>query len=213
MTYVPDLPILLQYSVAVVALFVIPGPDMSLCLSKTLVAGRRAAFFAMSGIFFGCFVHTMLVALGVAILLKTSSIAFLTLKIAGAIYLLWLAIQAIRHGSALNINLTNAAKPSDLQNFLTGIGINLTNPKIVLFFLTFLPQFVRSDDPYATGKLMFLGTAFIVISVPLMALLITFADKVVGRVKRNPFMMRALDYMFATIFGVFAIGVLTTSEK
>ena len=213
MTFIPDWPVLLKYTVAAVGLFVIPGPDMSLCLSKTLTEGRRAAFYAMAGVFLGCFAHTLLAALGVSALLVASPSAFTALKIGGALYLLWLAVSVIRHGSALKLDMTADAKPTGMQNFFIGLGINLANPKIVLFFLTFLPQFVTASDPHAPGKLAFLGLYFIILSAPLMTLVIFSADRLTGRLKNDPKIMRRLDYGFAAIFGLFAISVLATSAS
>ena len=89
------------------------------------------------------------------------------IKIAGAFYLVWLGIQAIRHGSALTLKKGNGRKKSVSQVFLMGVGINLLNPKIVMFFLTFLPQFVSVSDPHAAEKLMFFGLYFIVLSIPI----------------------------------------------
>ena len=91
--------------------------------------------------------------------------------------------------------------------------INLANPKIVLFFLTFLPQFVTASDPHAPGKLAFLGLYFIILSAPLMTLVIFSADRLTGRLKNDPKIMRRLDYGFAAIFGLFAISVLATSAS
>ena len=88
------------------------------------------------------------------------------LKIAGVAYLLWLAFEALRHGSALTL-APEAAEPQPLgQVFLMGVGVNLLNPKIIVFFLTFLPQFVSASDPHAGAKLMFLGLYFIVLGDP-----------------------------------------------
>ena len=92
---------LLTYSLACVVLFVTPGPDMSLFLAKTLRAAASAGLAAMLGAMAGCCVHTLLAALGLSALLAASATAFTVLKVVGALYLLWLAVEAVRHGSAL----------------------------------------------------------------------------------------------------------------
>ena len=101
--FLPDAGVLLTYSLACVVLFITPGPDMSLFLAKTLAGGRRAGMASMLGAMTGCCVHTLLAALGLSALLAASVTAFTVLKIVGALYLLWLAIEAVRHGSALNV--------------------------------------------------------------------------------------------------------------
>ena len=91
--------------------------------------------------------HTTLVALGISVLIVAAPPLFLALKIAGAVYLLWLAYQAIVHGGGLRIAAKAKHMPTLKESFLTGVSIDLLNPKVVLFFVTFLPQFVDRGDP------------------------------------------------------------------
>ena len=93
----------------------------------------------------------MLVALGLSALIVAAPTAFLALKLAGALYLAWLAVQAIRHGSALTLPDRPPARASLAATWASGLAINLLNPKIVIFFMTFLPQFVRPGDPHAAA--------------------------------------------------------------
>src|SRR5690606_32812087 len=97
-------------------------------------------------------VHTTLVAVGLSALILASPEAFLALKLAGGLYLAWLAYQAIRHGSAFSPDIARRPARPLIRNFMTGVGIDLLNPKVVLFFVTFLPQFVSVNDPHAPGK-------------------------------------------------------------
>jgi len=83
----------------------------------------------------------------------------------------------------------------------------------VLFFVTFLPQFVDAQDPHAAGKLLFLGLYFVVLSYPLAVLLILGADRLVGALRRRPRALRAIDWLFAGVFSAFAIKVLATQSK
>ena len=145
MNFLPDLDVLLAYTAAAVVLVVTPGPDMTLFLGQTLTGGRARGIAAYLGASAGLVVHTMLAAFGLSALLAHSATAFGVLKIAGVAYLIWLAIEALRRGSALTL-APGAGRPQPLgQVFLTGVGINLLNPKIVMFFLTFLPQFVSAQ--------------------------------------------------------------------
>ena len=148
MTFLPETSTLLTYSLACLVLFITPGPDMSLFLAKTMAGGRRAGIASMLGAMAGCCVHTLLAALGLSALLAASVTAFTVLKVVGALYLLWLAFDAVRNGSALSVKDEKKAELPFWKTFLVGVGINLTNPKIVLFFVTFLPQFVQPGDPY-----------------------------------------------------------------
>ena len=213
MTFLPDPAVLIAYSLACFVLFITPGPDMSLFLAKTVAGGRRAGMAAMLGAMAGCCVHTLLAALGLSALLAASVTAFTILKIVGALYLLWLAIDAVRHGSALNVRDEARDGGTVWWTFFLGVGVNLTNPKIVLFFVTFLPQFVDAADPHASGKLVFLGLYFIAFSAPLAALMILGAERVIAILKGRPRVMRAIDYTFAGLFGAFAVKILTTQGR
>ena len=97
--------------------------------------------------------------------------------------------------------------------FLQGIGINLTNPKIILFFITFLPQFVAVGDPHAQGKLVFLGLYFVAFSIPLAILMVIGAERLISTLKARPKIMRGIDYAFAGIFGAFAVKILATQGR
>ena len=210
---IPDASVLLTYSLACFVLFITPGPDMSFSLAKTIAGGRRAGMAAMLGAMAGCCVHTLFAALGLSALLAASATAFTALKIVGAVYLLWLAVDAVRRGSALNLKDEAPASTPLWRTFFIGIGINLANPKVVLFFVTFLPQFVDAADPHASEKLVFLGFYFIALSTPLGALMILGAERVVALLKVRPRVMRAIDYAFAGLFGAFALKILTTQGR
>jgi threonine/homoserine/homoserine lactone efflux protein len=210
---VPDLKTLAAYSLACFVLFVTPGPDMSLFLARTMAAGRRAGLAAMLGAMVGCCIHTSLAALGLSALIAASATAFAALKIVGAVYLLWLAFDALRNGSALRLREGPRAPASFQRDFLLGLGINLTNPKIVLFFVTFLPQFVDPSDPDAASKLVFLGLYFVLFTSPFAALLVVGAERALVLLTGRPRLMRAVDYVFAGVFAAFAIRIAAAETR
>jgi threonine/homoserine/homoserine lactone efflux protein len=212
MQFIPDLPILLAYGVGVIILTFTPGPDMTFFLGRTLAQGVSGGFAAMAGASTGLLVHSMLVAFGLSALILASPAMFLILKIVGALYLLWLAVDAIRNGSALRMQGKTGAKPLR-QVFLQGLGINLLNPKIIIFFLTFLPQFVQPSDPHASGKLLFLGVMFVVIALPFTVPMILGASYLTHWLKRNPRVTRVIDWLFASVFGAFAVTILLTQRN
>jgi threonine/homoserine/homoserine lactone efflux protein len=94
-----------------------------------------------------------------------------------------------------------------------GLTVNLTNPKVVLFYLTFLPQFVDAHDPHAAGKLLFLGIYFVVLAYPLALLLILGAERVVSGLKSRRRLLRAIDWLFACVFGAFAVRILAMQAR
>lgn len=209
MSFVPDLPALFAFTLAAVILTITPGPDMTLFLGRTIAQGRAAGMAAMLGATSGVVLHTTLAAFGLSALIAASPEAFLALKVVGAGYLVFLAVQAVRSGSALNLDDTKPKRQTSLfATYATGIGINLLNPKIVLFFVTFLPQFVSVSDPHAAGKLFFLGLYFIVIATPMAIAMILAADRFARFLKSKPKVMRAIDYVFASVFSAFALQIL-----
>jgi threonine/homoserine/homoserine lactone efflux protein len=213
LSFLPDSPKLLAYSLTCLVLFITPGPDMSLFLAKTIAGGRKAGLAAMLGAMTGCCIHTLLAAIGLSALVAASATAFTVVKVVGALYLLWLAIDAIRNGSAFSLRAERQVQPPLWRIFLLGLGINLTNPKIVLFFVTFLPQFVDAGDVQAGAKLIFLGLYFVAFSTPLSILLIVAASRVVHVLQTRPALLRTLDYGFAAIFSAFALRIVTTQTR
>lgn len=213
MTFLPDQATMMAYSLTCFVLFITPGPDMSFFLAKTVQGGRQAGIAAMSGASVGNLGHSLAAAFGLSALIAASATAFTVVKIVGALYLLWMAFDAIRNGSALNIAAGDGQGLSLGKTFLQGLGVNLTNPKIILFYLTFLPQFVAADDPHAQGKLLFLGFYFVVFALPLAVALILVAERFIETMRRNPKIMRAIDYSFAGIFSIFAIQILLTKGR
>lgn len=212
MTFIPDLSTIIQFTIATLIIAATPGPDMTLFVGRAISHGRSAGFAAMFGAMTGVVVHTTLVALGLSALIVAAPQAFMALKIGGALYLLWLAYQAIRHGSAFKPQTEKSAPVPLSRHYMTGILINLLNPKIILFFMTFLPQFVSATDPHAPGKLIFLGMIFIVGSLPVVIPIILAADKVAVFLKESPKATRVIDYSFAGIFSAFAVKILMTQR-
>jgi threonine/homoserine/homoserine lactone efflux protein len=211
--FVPELSVILAFSVATVVLAITPGPDMALQLSRAINYGRGHGIAAMFGAMTGIMVHTTLVAFGISVLIIAAPPLFLGLKIIGAVYLLWLAYQAIVHGGGLRIAEAARKPPTVWQSFATGVGINLLNPKVVLFFVTFLPQFVEAHDPAATGKLFFLGAEFVLLSIPLGVATVFAAEWLAAAFKRTKWVERVLNWSFAAIFTAFAATILTASAR
>ena len=212
MTFLPDLATFAAFTLAAFVLAITPGPDMTLFLGRTLAQGRRAGLTVLAGTMCGAVVHTALAVTGVSALLAASPEAFTALKVGGALYLAWLALQAARGGSTLRLDAptNHASMPAA---FLKGLGVNLLNPKVLLFYISFLPVFVDASDPHAWQKLLFLGLYFTAFATPICALMILAADRFAATLKGNPGVARALDWLFATVFAAFAVRILTAEAK
>ena len=211
-SFIPDLPVLAAYVLASIVLGLTPGPDMTYFLSRTVAQSRTAGFAALGGASTGLVVHSVLVAAGLSVVLAASATAFTILKVVGAAYLAWLAIDAIRHGSSLSLD--KGAKAEGLHAiYLKGLLVNLLNPKVIIFFLTFLPQFVSAHDPHAPGKLLFLGLAFMVINVPVCGALILAAELIAHLLKGSARVTRFVDWLFAGVLGAFAVKLVLTHTR
>jgi len=213
MDFVPSLPTFLAFSLAILLLALTPGPDMTLWISRSLRDGRSIGLMVLAGTSFGISIHTILVAFGISALIVASPTAFMMLKTGGAAYLLWLAIQAVRHGSNFVVKADGDGEASRLNAFINGLWVNLLNPKVIIFFMTFLPQFVTADDPHVTGKLIFLGLWSIILSLPIGIAIIFGADFLSGWLQANRRILRGIDYTFAGVFSIFAAKILMTQAK
>ncbi|TPI66471.1 LysE family translocator [Mesorhizobium sp. B3-1-3] len=213
MSFIPDTSTLIQFAIATVILAITPGPDMTLFVSRTLSQGRATGFASMAGALTGTLIHTTLVVVGISALIVASPMAFFVLKIFGAGYLVFLAWQAVTKGSAFSPEKRTGPQVSLFRSWAAGLGVNLLNPKIILFFMTFLPQFVSAHDPNASGKLFFLGMMFIMLSIPVTVPMVLAAEKFSAAMKASPRVTRVVDYLFAGVFSAFALKILTAQAK
>lgn len=213
MTFVPDAATLIQFAVASVILAITPGPDMTLFVSRTLSQGRAAGFASLGGALCGTLIHTTLVVVGISALIVASPTAFLALKIFGAGYLVFLAWQALTRGSAFSPEKKSGPGISLFRSWAAGLGVNMLNPKVILFFMTFLPQFVSAHDPHAPGKLFFLGALFVVMSLLVTTPMVLAAEKFAAAMKASPKVTRIVDWLFAGVFSAFALKIITAQAK
>jgi threonine/homoserine/homoserine lactone efflux protein len=149
---------MLAFTLASLALIVIPGPNMIFIVTRTAAQGLRAGLASALGVEAGTLLHVAAAALGVAALIATSPIAFGVVKYAGVAYLVYLGVKTLRGPSSITTGV--ARKTSLGRLFVDGAVVNALNPKVVLFFLAFLPQFTRSQ-----GELPVFGAVFFVLAL------------------------------------------------
>lgn len=140
-------------------LIITPGPDIIYVVTRGVSQGRRAGLVSAAGVTLGILVHTTFAAFGLAVILKTSAMAFLAVKFAGAGYLMYLGIKTFKNGGDFSLN---SKKPKDNMGtiFVQGVLSNVLNPKVALFFLAFLPQFVSPGYGGTTYQMFCLGFTF-----------------------------------------------------
>ncbi|MFC7735307.1 LysE family translocator [Roseomonas sp. GCM10028921] len=196
-----DPALLLACTLASLVVALSPGPDMMFVLGQTLAGGTRQGWAAAMGIYCGAAVHIVLATLGVAALLAAEPALFTALRLAGGAYLLWLGFGALRAawaGTPAGAPPAGAARRVLLQGALT----NLTNPKVALFFLAFLPQFVSPSPGRAPewAQMLILGPILPLVSVPVFAAIIAGAAGAAGLLSRSARAARWLNGVAGAIF-------------
>ncbi|WP_332813002.1 LysE family translocator [Ramlibacter sp.] len=166
----PDLQHLLIFIAAGWLLNLTPGPDVLYIVSHALRSGVRAGVVAGLGITAGCFVHVFAAAVGVGALLAASATAFTVLKWTGAAYLLWIGARLLlarAPQASTDLAALASAQPAGLRAvFLGGFWTNVLNPKVAIFFLAFVPQFIAPDAPHKALAFVALGILFNLNSIP-----------------------------------------------
>lgn len=180
-----------------------PGQDMVLVMSSTLSKGTRSGIVTAAGVSVGLTVHTMLATLGLGALLQASEWIFTGLKLVGALYLLYLGISLFRSSDELTLSYGHGASESALKAFSRGALSNVSNPKIALFYLAFLPQFVPADAAHPTLSVFMLGLVFACLTFLVKGPVAVFAGLLSNWFHQNP---RILTKIHRTS-GVVMIGL------
>ncbi|SFI70381.1 LysE family translocator [Celeribacter neptunius] len=202
---------------AALALNLVPGPDFAFILGHTFKGGRRAGFVAMFGIWSGAFVHVLMAALGLSAILMTSALAFSAVKWLGAAYLIWLGIEALRSkgGAFIPEADGNIAQPLPRRGtwsvFRAGMLTNILNPKVALFFLAFLPQFVVEGAGPISAQLFLHGVLIIAIAAFIEPPLILMGDRLGARLRRSQRLALWMERSVGAI--LIALGLRLALEK
>jgi len=153
-----------MFLVSSVALNITPGTDIIYVLSRASVGGRKVGIVSAFGICTGILIHTVLVALGLSVILKSSAVAFNIMRVLGAVYLVYMGIKTIMKKESL-FTVENAEQEKLSAVFRQGVLTNALNPKVALFFLALLPQFVVMNNPYGPLPFIILGLTFFTTSI------------------------------------------------
>ena len=190
----------LAFLATAVTLTATPGPDNLMVLSMGMSRGRRAGIAFGLGCALGCLSHTLLAVVGVSALVAASPVAFTALKVAGGAYLLWMGVQAWRHAGAVRVGSEAMAETPLRQLFVKGLIANAINPKVVLFFLSFLPQFVVASQGRVEWQLGLLGMLFTAQAAVLFGLLGYFSGRIGTWLNRRPSAGQWLDRLAGAVF-------------
>lgn len=192
---------LLSFTLAAILITATPGPDNLMVLGVSMSKGPRQGIAFGLGCAIGCLSHTLLAVLGVSALVAASPLAFTALKWIGGGYLVWLGLNALKHaGQGAQVSGFDSGSNSTRTLFFKGMFANAINPKVVLFFLSFLPQFVVPDQGHIGLQLGILGFIFAVQAGILFAVLAYFAGTIGAWLTRRPQASVWLDRIAGAVF-------------
>lgn len=193
------------------SIILIPGPDMIFVLTQSLTSGIKAGIRTILGSLTGTFIHTLLAAFGLSIIVQKSPFVFELIKYGGAIYLLYLAIQSFREKSEPAQMQTSV--DTELKGFFRkGFITNLSNPKMPIFFLTFLPQFVHVGNGDESFQIFFLGMIFIIETFVVFFIVSLFSSRLREKLSGNILVSNIINYFKGTIFAGLGIKLLLLSR-
>lgn len=201
------------YALAALVLVLTPGPNMIYCISRTLCQGRSAGLLSLAGVLLGFVVHLLAASLGLAALLLAVPMAFDAIRLAGAAYLLWLAWQALRPGGLAPFQARELPQDSPATLFAMGLLTNLLNPKVAMFALSFIPQFLHPERGSVLVQALQLGAVQIVVSGTVNALLILGAARITAFLSRSQGWLRAQRYVMGTVLAGLAVRIALTEKQ
>ena len=190
-----------------------PGNDTVFILSKSLAQGRRAGIISALGIASGSVVHTLLAAFGLSMFIAKSPMLYNLVKYAGAIYLLYLGYKMIIQKAELNTNLKQLIGSANSRIYRDAIITNLLNPKVALFFIAFLPQFIHPEFRHDITPFLLLGLTFIITGTIWCMMLAIFSAAIFSRLKHNPRVAIYMNRVCGTALVLVGLKVALTDSR
>ncbi len=194
------------FLIAGILLNLSPGNDTIFILTKSISHGRKAGIYSVLGIATGSILHTLFAALGLSLIISESMLLFNMIKFAGAIYLIYLGSKLFFQKTIINAEVINTkSKKYDFKIYFEGLLTNLLNPKVALFFLAFLPQFIVPDYPQKTIAFIILGLSFTLTGTIWCLILANFSYMIFSNIKNNNRISVMLNRICGTV--LMALGI------
>ena len=209
----PDLSTLALFAAACLALTATPGTDMILIVSRSVSQGQGAGFATLAGIQVGTYCHALAAAFGLSELFLIVPHAYDAVRYLGAGYLLYLAWKTVRHSGAAHGPGPESRRYPIGQVFRQGLLTNMLNPKMALFILALLPQFVRLDSGSVTLQIMLLATVLNVVGLLINGIVIVMAGRAGKVVMGRSGLARVPQYLLATVFAGLAVRLAFDSRR
>ncbi len=189
-----------------------PGPDNIYVLTQGMTKSKKAALITTFGLCSGLIIHTTAAAFGISVIFKTSEVAFNIVKYAGALYLLYIAFQAFRYrNQALDLSVQNSS--SELKKlFVKGFFMNVLNPKVSIFFLAFLPQFVSPENANVPLQMVSLGAIFMILTIIIFSSIGIAGNMLSAKLLEKPSIVKYMNILTSFVLGALAVKLALSSR-
>ena len=204
---------LVAFAVIALGMVLTPGPNMIYLVSRSVCQGRAAGFVSLAGVAAGFLVYMLCAALGITALVLAVPYAYDALRLAGALYLLWLAWQAVRPGGRSVFHVRDLPADSPRRLFAMGLVTNLLNPKIAVMYLSLLPQFVTPQAGSVLAQSLTLGLVQIAVSITVNATIVMAAGTMALFLARRPRWLAAQRWVMGTVLAALAVRIATEARR
>ncbi|MGL3819363.1 LysE family translocator [Sphingopyxis sp. R3-92] len=209
----PDMASLLTFAAIALGMVLTPGPNMIYLISRSITQGRIAGLISLGGVALGFVFYMLCAAFGITALVMAVPFAYDTIRIAGALYLVWLAWQAVRPGGSSPFEVRSLPRDGPRKLFLMGFLTNLLNPKIAVMYLSLLPQFIDPAHGSILGQALALGMTQIIISIFVNAIIAISAASIAIFLTRRPTFSIIQRWMMGTVLAGLAVKMVTETRR
>ncbi|HEY6633449.1 MAG TPA: LysE family translocator [Rhizobiaceae bacterium] len=209
----PDISTLVAFGLVALGMVLTPGPNMVYLISRSLSQGPAAGLISLGGVALGFVFYILCAAFGITALVFAVPYAYDTLRICGALYLLWLAWQALRPGGRSPFQVRRLAPDGPRKLFMMGLMTNLLNPKVAVMYLSLLPQFVDPGHGSVLAQLLALGGVQITISVIVNAMIALMAGSIAAFLAGRPLWLLIQRWLMGTVLAGLALRMATEAQR
>ncbi|MCA8301979.1 LysE family translocator [Burkholderia seminalis] len=209
----PALPTLFAFGLVSLGMVLTPGPNMIYLVSRSICQGRRAGLVSLGGVALGFVFYMLCAALGITALVMTVPYGYDALRFAGALYLAYLAWQALKPGGRSAFQVRQLPHDSRVRLFAMGFVTNLANPKIAVMYLSLLPQFMSPGHGSVLAQSLVLGCVQIAVSVSVNALIACMAGSIAGFLAGRPLWASAQRWLMGTVLAGLAVRIALESRS
>jgi len=210
---VPEISTLAAFGLIALGMVLTPGPNMIYLISRSLSQGPAAGLISLGGVALGFVFYILCAAFGITALVFAVPYAYDALRIAGALYLLWLAWQALRPGGRSPFQVRRLAPDGPRKLFMMGLMTNLLNPKVAVMYLSLLPQFVDPERGSVLTQLLALGAVQITISVTVNAMIAVMAGSIATFLADRPLWLLVQRWLMGTVLAGLALRMATEAQR